>query len=180
MLNQFVFIYLDDILIFSRSLEEHVLNKDWSIQFGAHESFLLTKKLKKKKTCQLDLEATEPLDLLRVPSQYHHLKAVFSKKRATSLPPHRPYDCAIELLPGYCPPRGRIFCLSSPECTAMDSYIEEALAAGLIRLSTSPAGAGVFFVGKKGGGLRSCIDYRGLNKITVRNRYPLPSYGHRV
>ncbi|KAK3555415.1 hypothetical protein QTP86_016136 [Hemibagrus guttatus] len=56
----------------------------------------------------------------------------------------------------------------------MDSYIEEAPAAGLIHPSTSPAGAGFFFVGKKGGGLRPCVDYRGLSKITIRNHYPLP------
>ncbi len=56
----------------------------------------------------------------------------------------------------------------------MDTYIKESLAAGIIRASTSPAGAGFFFVGKKDEGLRPCIDYRALNKITVRNRYPLP------
>lgn len=98
------------------------------------------------------LESQDPLDLSQVPSQYHDLKAVFNKKKATSLPPHRPYDCAIDLLPGTCPPRGRIFSLSSPERAAMDNYIEEALTAGIIRRSTSPAGAGFFFVGKKGWG----------------------------
>ncbi len=56
----------------------------------------------------------------------------------------------------------------------MDAYINESLAAGIIRPSTSPAGAGFFFVEKKDGGLRPCIDYRALNQITVRNRYPLP------
>lgn len=56
----------------------------------------------------------------------------------------------------------------------MDLYIKESLAAGIIRASTFPAGAGFFFVQKKDGGLRPCIDYRGLNKITVRNQYPLP------
>ncbi len=56
----------------------------------------------------------------------------------------------------------------------MDDYICKALENGFIRPSTSPAGAGVFFVGKKDGGLRPCIDYRGLNNITVKNRYPLP------
>ena len=56
----------------------------------------------------------------------------------------------------------------------MKKYIDEALAAGFIRPSTSPAGAGFFFVGKKDGGLRPCIDFRGLNKVTVKNRYPLP------
>ncbi|XP_016332899.1 uncharacterized protein LOC107681197 [Sinocyclocheilus anshuiensis] len=119
-------------------------------------------------------EFQDSVDLSRVPSSYHQFKAVFCKSRATSLPPHRPYDCAIELLPGSCPPRGRIFSLSSPERTAMDTYIKESLAAGIIRASTSPAGAGFFFVGKKDGVLRPCIDYRGLNKIMVRNQYPLP------
>ncbi|KAK3539334.1 hypothetical protein QTP70_001208 [Hemibagrus guttatus] len=56
---------------------------------------------------------------------------------------------------------------------AMEEYIETALAAGHIRPSTSPAAAGFFFVGKRGGGLRPCIDYRGLNAITVRSAYNL-------
>lgn len=56
----------------------------------------------------------------------------------------------------------------------MDAYIDLALAAGLICPSSSPAGAGFFFVKKKDGSLRPCIDYRGLNDITTRNRYPLP------
>ncbi|KAK3550710.1 hypothetical protein QTP70_003968 [Hemibagrus guttatus] len=56
----------------------------------------------------------------------------------------------------------------------MEEYIETSLAAGHIRPSTSPAAAGFFFVGKKDGGLRPCIDYRGLNAISVRYPYPLP------
>ena len=56
----------------------------------------------------------------------------------------------------------------------MDRYIQESLKADLIRPSSSPAGAGFFFVKKKDGSLRPCIDYRGLNDITVKNRYPLP------
>ncbi|KAK3562970.1 hypothetical protein QTP86_012590 [Hemibagrus guttatus] len=56
----------------------------------------------------------------------------------------------------------------------MEEYIETALAAGHIQPSTSPAAAGFFFVGKKDGGLRPCIDYRGLNAITVPYPYPLP------
>ena len=55
----------------------------------------------------------------------------------------------------------------------MEKYIGESLAAGLIRPSSSSAGAG-FFVGKKDGSLRPCIDYRGLNDITIKNRYPIP------
>uniref|UniRef100_A0A3P9IIZ6 Gypsy retrotransposon integrase-like protein 1 n=1 Tax=Oryzias latipes TaxID=8090 RepID=A0A3P9IIZ6_ORYLA len=116
----------------------------------------------------------DPPDLCKVPSVYHDLSSVFCKVRAKSLPPHRPYDCAIDLLPGTQPPKGHIYPLSPPEREAMDSYLRESLQAGLIRPSSSPAGAGFFFVGKRDGGLRPCIDYRGLNKITVRNTYPLP------
>ena len=56
----------------------------------------------------------------------------------------------------------------------MSKYISDSLAAGIIRPSSSSAGAGFFFVGKKDGSLRPCIDYCGLNDITVKNRYPLP------
>lgn len=56
----------------------------------------------------------------------------------------------------------------------MTMYLQESLAAGIIRPSSSPAGAGFFIVGKTDGSLHPCIDYRGLNAITVKNRYPLP------
>ena len=56
----------------------------------------------------------------------------------------------------------------------MEVYITDSLAAGIIRPSSSPAGAGFFFVEKKDKSLRPCIDYRGLNDITIKNRYPLP------
>ncbi len=56
----------------------------------------------------------------------------------------------------------------------METYINDSLAAGLIRPSSSPVGAGFFFVAKKDKTLRPCIDYTGLNDITVKNKYPLP------
>eukprot|EP00063_Salmo_salar_P095574 XP_014070409.1 PREDICTED: RNA-directed DNA polymerase homolog [Salmo salar] len=56
----------------------------------------------------------------------------------------------------------------------METYIEDYLAAGFIHPSASPTGTGFFFVEKKDKTLRLCIDYRGLNDITVKNHYPLP------
>ncbi len=70
--------------------------------------------------------------------------------------------------------KGKIYPLSLPEQKAMEEYIEEALKQGYIRPSTSPAASSFFFVAKKDGGLRPCIDYRTLNNITVKFRYPLP------
>lgn len=113
-------------------------------------------------------------DLSSVPACCHHLREVFSKSKAMSLPPHRPYDCEIDLVPGFKIPKGRLYSISGPEKQAMQEYIETSLKAGLIQPSLSPAGAGFFFVEKKEGSLRPCIDYSPLNDITVKNRYPLP------
>lgn len=57
-------------------------------------------------------------------TEYHDLKEVFNKIKATSLPPHRPYDCAIDLNPGSTPPRGRLYSLSGPENLSMQKYIK--------------------------------------------------------
>ena len=116
----------------------------------------------------------ETPNLAKVLAEYHDLKEVFCKSRATCLPQHRPYDCAIELKPGTTPPRGRLFFTVSAGDEAMDKYLGEALPAGIIRPSSSPVGAGFFFVGKKDGSLRPCIDYRAINDITIKNWYPLP------
>ncbi|KAI2644696.1 Retrotransposon-like protein 1 [Labeo rohita] len=117
--------------------------------------------------------STEPLvSVPGLPAEYHNLALAFSKHKASQLPPHRPSD--IDLIPGSTPPKGRIFPLSQPESEAMKKYIEEELAKGFIRPSTSPATTGFFFVKKKDGTLRPCIDYRGLNDITIKFRYPLP------
>ncbi len=116
----------------------------------------------------------EAADFTGVPAEYLDLRLVFSRSRTTSLPPHRPSDCAIDVLPGTSPPRGHLFSLSGPEREAMDKYIQESITAGLICHLSSPAGTGFFFVKKKDGSLRPCIDYSRLNDITVKNRYPLP------
>ncbi len=71
-------------------------------------------------------------------------------------------------------PKGRVYPLSIPERTAMEEYVKEALQQGFIRPSTSPAASSFFFVAKKDGGLRPCIDYRALNDQTVKFAYPLP------
>ena len=72
------------------------------------------------------------------------------------------------------PPFGSLYNLSASELEVMRTYLDNYSAKGWIRRSTSPAGAPVFFIPKKDGGLRLCVDYRGLNKITIKNRCPLP------
>lgn len=113
---------------------------------------------------------SQPPDLNTVPHCYHHLGEVFSKAKATSLPPHRPYDCAINPIPGATISKGLLHSISGPERVAMNEHIQSSLKAGLIRPSSPAAGAGFFFVGKKYGSLRPSIDYSPLNDITIENR----------
>lgn len=115
-----------------------------------------------------------PEDLSNVPPEYHKYADVFSKKRADQLPPHRPYDHHIPLEDGKQPPFGPIYSLSEPERLALQEYLSENLAKGFICPSESPAASPILFVKKKDSSLRLCVDYRGLNKITIKNRYPLP------
>ena len=68
----------------------------------------------------------------------------------------------------------RTYSMSPAELKALDNYINDALAKGWIRESQSPAGAPIFFILRKSGELRLCVYYRGLNDITIQNRYPLP------
>ncbi|KAK3575087.1 hypothetical protein QTP86_019733 [Hemibagrus guttatus] len=120
------------------------------------------------------VEEATPAAHGHLPHPYANFKEVFNEVGANRLPSHQVWDCAIDLLPNTSVPKGRIYPISLPESKAMEDYIEAALAAGHIRPSTSPAVAGFFFVGKKDGGLRPCIDYQGLNAITAWYPYPLP------
>lgn len=88
----------------------------------------------------------DPPDLSNIPNEYYNLQEVFSKEHMLFLPSHRPYNCAVDLLPGATLPSGRLFNLSRPECEAMKHYTKDSLAAGIIRLSSSPVGTGFFFV----------------------------------
>ena len=111
---------------------------------------------------------------VQLPKKYTEFSDVFDKVKANRLPEHRPYDCPIDLQPGKEPPWGPIYNLSPTELEVLREYIDENLANGFIQHSRSPAGAPIFFVKKKDGSLRLVVDYRGLNKVTIRNRYALP------
>jgi RNase H-like domain found in reverse transcriptase/Reverse transcriptase (RNA-dependent DNA polymerase)/Integrase zinc binding domain/Chromo (CHRromatin Organisation MOdifier) domain/Retroviral aspartyl protease/Integrase core domain len=111
---------------------------------------------------------------LQLPAKYQEYAKVFSKQEADKLPPHRPYDHAIPIVEGANVPFGPVYNLSQTELKALHEYIQENLSKGFIRRSESPAGAPILFVKKKDGSLRLCVDYRGLNKVTVPNRCPLP------
>lgn len=111
----------------------------------------------------------------RVPVAYHDEIEVFSQKKADELPPHRKEDHEIILKPGTEPPFITSYRpMSEQELAAAKKYLDEHLEKGFIRPSSSKAAAPVLFVKKPNGGLRFCIDYRKLNEITEKNRYPIP------
>ncbi|KAI3704128.1 hypothetical protein L1987_74342 [Smallanthus sonchifolius] len=90
------------------------------------------------------------------------------------LPPDREIEFQIDLLPGAEPVAKAPYRLAPSEMKELMSQLQELIEKGFIRLSISPWGAPVLFVKKKDGSMRMCIDYRELNKRTVKNKYPLP------
>ncbi|GJY61541.1 putative reverse transcriptase domain-containing protein [Tanacetum coccineum] len=90
------------------------------------------------------------------------------------LPLARPVEFQIDLIPGAAPVARAPYRLAPSEMKELSEQLQELSDKGFIRPSSSPWGAPVLFVKKKDGSFRMCIDYRELNKLTVKNRYPLP------
>ncbi|GJR75149.1 putative reverse transcriptase domain-containing protein [Tanacetum coccineum] len=90
------------------------------------------------------------------------------------LPPTRQVEFQIDLVPGAAPVARAPYRLAPSELKELSEQLKELSDKGFIRPSSSPWGAPVLFVKKKDGSFRMCIDYRELNKLTVKNRYPLP------
>ena len=115
---------------------------------------------------------------IKVLTEYSDFADVFSPELATELPEHTKINThAIDLEEGKQPPYGPIYSLGLMELETLKTYIEINLANGFIRPSKSPADAPILFDKKADGNLCLCIDYRGLNNITIKNRYPFPLVG---
>ncbi|GKB21735.1 putative reverse transcriptase domain-containing protein [Tanacetum coccineum] len=92
----------------------------------------------------------------------------------SGLPPNREIEFRIDLIPGAIPVAKSPYRLAPSEMEELSGQLKELQDKGFIRPSSSPWGAPVLFVKKKDGSFRMCIDYRELNKLTIKNRYPLP------
>jgi len=111
--------------------------------------------------------------LLTLPDCVKEFKSVFAKEDFDILPEHRQWDHAIELIPGLEPKSSKVYPLSPVEQKELDSFLEENLRTRRIRPSKSPMAAPVFFIKKKDNSLQLVQDYRALNSMTVKNKYPL-------
>ncbi len=118
------------------------------------------------------LKADEALS--KVPNEYANFVDVFSPKLAAKLPEHTGINNhAIKLVDDWQPLYGLIYSLGLVELETLKAYIENNLANSFIRPSKSPAGAPILFNKKPDNSLRLCVDYRGLNNLTIKNWYPL-------
>jgi hypothetical protein len=87
-------------------------------------------------------------------------------------------DFSINMMPGVAPVSKSPYKMSTPELKKLQMQLEELLKKGHIHPSVSPWGAPILFVKNKYGTLRVCIEFRQLNKVTVKNKYPLPRIYH--
>ena len=111
-----------------------------------------------------------------LPPEYQDFEELFRERKGlAALPEHKPWDHEIPIEEGKTPTHyGGLISLLKKEEDFLKDYIETHLEKGFIRPSKSNIAHGVVFATKKDGGLRPCIDYRKLNAITKKNRYPLP------
>ncbi|CAM8986951.1 unnamed protein product [Rhodiola kirilowii] len=116
-------------------------------------------------------QAKVPQSVARVLKEFQD---VMPGELPKKLPPRREVDHAIELESGARPPAMAPYRMAPPELAELQRQLKELLEAGFVRPSKAPFGAPVLFQKKKDGSLRMCIDYRALNKVTIKNKYPIP------
>jgi hypothetical protein len=118
----------------------------------------------------IDSKEADLLEAIKIVSEFSD---VFPKD-LLGMPPEQKVEFAIELIPSTAPIFKRAYRVSRPELVELKKHIDDMSQKGYIRPSTSPWAAPVLFVEKKDGTRRMCIDYRALNEVTIKNKYPLP------
>jgi hypothetical protein len=191
------FITQNNVLIEGHNRLVRIPSKSGIVRVKAHElpcvggptiHFMLGKAWKKEcmggygMMCVMRmLDEFEPKEATKLVSYSKCIKRVLEEfsnvmpeKLPENLPPRRRVDHVIEVMLEVAPPAKAPYRMSHEELKKLKVQLEELLAKGYIKPSKSPYGAPILFVHKKDGTLRMCVDYRALNKATVKNRYPLP------
>jgi hypothetical protein len=188
-LDKFVVVFIDDILIYSKNEEEHarhlrivltrlrehqlyaILNTELrTIRFNyGQEEILLTIPVAKPIGRVYEVILPEIQDILVVCES----PDIFPED-LPGLPPERDVEFVIELKPGTTPISRRSYRMPPNELAELKTQLQDLLEKGFIRPSSSPWGCPAIFVKKKDQTLRMCVDYRPLNEVTIKNKYPLP------
>jgi hypothetical protein len=120
-------------------------------------------------------EETREQILTKLPGEYQNFADVFSKSESSILPPHRPIDHKVELLPDATPLRAYfLYSMSVDQLIALKEYFTEALRKKWIVPNAAKYGFPVLFAKKPNDGLRFCVNYRAMNARLKKNVYPLP------
>jgi hypothetical protein len=124
---------------------------------------------------KLEARSSKP-DLSKLLEYYYDYRPAFNRQEAEKLPLLRGprVDHTIEIENRAEPPWGPLYSMSKDELLILRKTLSDYLSKGFIRVSNSPAAAPVLFAKKPGGGLRFCVDYYTLNRLTRKDRYPLP------
>jgi Reverse transcriptase (RNA-dependent DNA polymerase) len=148
---------------------DHLLCMDEEIWICAHKN--MATKLAIEAEMKKEKKMTEEIILV----DYHDfIKDALSKESFDQLPPRKPWDHMIKLVPGAQPIDCKIYPLSSEEQKQLEKFLKENLESGRIRPSKSLMASPFFFIKKKDGKLRPVQDYWKLNEMTIKNHYPLP------
>ncbi len=160
-----------------RALETYGLDEEaWEQLVNEEEPYIAIRKTTTaSELAQKAMDHTKKTFEQMVPTPYHRHKKVFSEEASHQFPPKQPWDHAIDLLPEA--PKTldcKVYPLALTEGSALTEFLNEQLQKGYIRPSKSPYASPFFFIKKKDGKLRPVQDYRKLNALTIKNRYPLP------
>jgi hypothetical protein len=152
------------------------LTKHKGIISCASKTVLLTDRQGKAVSCQAQPPANDPVMFNLAAeniSVIEEFMDVFPEE-LPGMPPERGVELHIDLIPGIAPIAKRPYCMAPTELAELKLQIAELQQKGYICPSSSPWGAPILFVTKKDGSMRMCIDYRSLNEVTIKNKYPLP------
>jgi hypothetical protein len=158
-----------------------ILGMDWltkhkGIISCASKTVLLTDRQGKSVSCQAQPPANDPMMFnlaAKNISVIEEFMDVFPEE-LPGMPPGRGVEFYIDLIPGTAPIAKRPYRMAPTELAELKLQIAELQQKGYICPSSSPWGAPILFVTKKDGSMRMCIDYRSLNEVTIKNKYPLP------
>jgi hypothetical protein len=175
-------VFLADLAVLPSQGIDVILGMDWLTKHNgiiscADKTVLLTDHQGKSISCQAQPPTQDPMVFNLVAeniSVVEKFMDVFPKE-FPGMPPEREVEFYIDLiLPSTTPIAKRPYRMAPTELAELKLQIAELQQKGYIRPNSSPWGAPVLFVTKKDGSMRMCIDYRSLNEVTIKNKYPLP------
>jgi hypothetical protein len=174
-------VFLADLVVLPSHGIDVILGMDWLTKHNgiiscAYNTILLSDHQGKSVLCKAQSPTQDPMVFslaVESISMVEEFMDVFPKE-LPGMPPEREVEFYIDLIPGTTPIAKRPYHMAPTELAELKLQIAELQQKGYIRPSSSPWGAPVLFVTKKDGSMRMCIDYRTLNEVTIKNKYPLP------